>query len=60
MTKKDFECQNGIFGPNLNVRIGFQMCIFLISIMYLNEYFWYLYVLNYVNLPVKPPNFGPK
>ena len=36
MTKSDFECQNAIFGPNLNVRIGFQMCILFISIMYLN------------------------
>ena len=23
MSKLDFECQNSIFGPNLNVKIGF-------------------------------------
>ena len=25
MSKKDFECQNSIFGPNSNVKIGFRM-----------------------------------
>ena len=35
------------------------VCILLIVILCLNI-FWYLLEVLYVNLPVKPPNFGPK
>ena len=43
----------------LNTKKYFNiLCMLLISISYLNIV-WYLLVV-YVNLPVKPPNFGPK
>ena len=35
-TRSFYQCQTAIFGPNLNFRIGFQMCILLISLIHLN------------------------